>query len=170
LRRVSLPHVCAKPSAPPEQCFLHFAGGHRAPKGQVVGHQLVSAANTISPFLSIISLLFFVCVFFFLFVCFIHMCIQCLGHFSPLPPPPPLPPTPPSSPFWWPSLEFLSCSGPRVPLLERAGKDRRSLWLWPGPALTAKSAWVCCAPVWFVIGCWRGRGQPTRLHTLCHAP
>jgi hypothetical protein len=28
--------------------------------------------------------------------CFIiHMCIQCLGHFSPLPPPPPLPPTPP---------------------------------------------------------------------------
>jgi hypothetical protein len=31
-----------------------------------------------------------------LFVCFIiHMCIQDLGHFSPLPPPPPLPPTPP---------------------------------------------------------------------------
>jgi hypothetical protein len=32
---------------------------------------------------------------FFLFYCFIHMCIQGLGHFSPLPPPPPLPPTPP---------------------------------------------------------------------------
>jgi hypothetical protein len=30
------------------------------------------------------------------FYCFIiHMCIQGLGHFSPLPPPPPLPPTPP---------------------------------------------------------------------------
>jgi hypothetical protein len=30
---------------------------------------------------------------FFSFI--IHMCIQGLGHFSPLPPPPPLPPTPP---------------------------------------------------------------------------
>jgi hypothetical protein len=30
---------------------------------------------------------------------FIHMCIQCLGHFSPFPPPPPLP-TP--SPFLLP--------------------------------------------------------------------
>jgi hypothetical protein len=29
------------------------------------------------------------------FFSFIHMCIQGLGHFSPLPPPPPLPPTPP---------------------------------------------------------------------------
>jgi hypothetical protein len=39
--------------------------------------------------------------FFFNFYFFIiHMCIQCLGHFSPLPPPPPLPPTlPPSSPL-----------------------------------------------------------------------
>jgi hypothetical protein len=41
--------------------------------------------------------------FFFLFnfYCFIiHMCIQCLGHFSPMLPPPPLPPTllPPSPP------------------------------------------------------------------------
>jgi hypothetical protein len=34
--------------------------------------------------------------FFFNFYFFsIHMCIQCLGHFSPLPPPPPLPPIPP---------------------------------------------------------------------------
>jgi hypothetical protein len=34
---------------------------------------------------------------FFSFI--IHMCIQSLGHFSPLPPPPPLPPTPhPPSP------------------------------------------------------------------------
>jgi hypothetical protein len=33
---------------------------------------------------------------FFYFYCFIfHMCIQCLGHFSPLAPPHPLPPTPP---------------------------------------------------------------------------
>jgi hypothetical protein len=30
---------------------------------------------------------------FFSFI--IYMCIQGLGHFSPLPPPPPLPPTPP---------------------------------------------------------------------------
>jgi hypothetical protein len=29
--------------------------------------------------------------FFFNFNFFIHMCIKCLGHFSPLPPPPPLP-------------------------------------------------------------------------------
>jgi hypothetical protein len=39
--------------------------------------------------------------FIYLFIYFfiIHMCIQGLGHFSPLPPPPPLPPTPsPSSP------------------------------------------------------------------------
>jgi hypothetical protein len=33
-----------------------------------------------------------------LFFFFIHMCIQGLGHFSPLPPPPPLPPTLPPSP------------------------------------------------------------------------
>jgi hypothetical protein len=33
--------------------------------------------------------------FFFHFSFIIHMCIQGLGHFSPLPPPPPLPPTPP---------------------------------------------------------------------------
>jgi hypothetical protein len=31
-----------------------------------------------------------------LFIFIIHMCIQGLGHFSPLPPPPPLPPTLPS--------------------------------------------------------------------------
>jgi hypothetical protein len=31
----------------------------------------------------------------FIYLFIIHMCIQCLGHFSPLPPPPPLPPTPP---------------------------------------------------------------------------
>jgi hypothetical protein len=37
--------------------------------------------------------------FFFLFYFIIHMCIQSLGHFSPLPPPPPLPPNPlPPSP------------------------------------------------------------------------
>jgi hypothetical protein len=33
---------------------------------------------------------------FFFFSFIIHMCIQGLGHFSPLPPPPPLPPIPPS--------------------------------------------------------------------------
>jgi hypothetical protein len=33
-------------------------------------------------------------VFFYCFI--IHMCIQGLGHFSPLPTPPPLPPTPPA--------------------------------------------------------------------------
>jgi hypothetical protein len=34
------------------------------------------------------------------FFSFIHMCIQCLGHFSTLPPPPPLPiPAPPSAQF-----------------------------------------------------------------------
>jgi hypothetical protein len=33
--------------------------------------------------------------FFFHLSFIIHMCIQGLGHFSPLPPPPPLPPTPP---------------------------------------------------------------------------
>jgi hypothetical protein len=32
---------------------------------------------------------------FVLFCFIIHMCIQALGHFSPLPPPPPFPPTPP---------------------------------------------------------------------------
>jgi hypothetical protein len=38
-------------------------------------------------------------ILFYFFNCFIiHMCIQGLGHFSPLPPPLPLPPTlPPSS-------------------------------------------------------------------------
>jgi hypothetical protein len=37
--------------------------------------------------------------FLFFIVLFIHMCIQGLGHFSPLPPPPPFPPTlPPPSP------------------------------------------------------------------------
>jgi hypothetical protein len=36
---------------------------------------------------------------FFFYSFIIHMCIQGLGHFSPLPPPPPLPPTlPPPSP------------------------------------------------------------------------
>jgi hypothetical protein len=34
---------------------------------------------------------FLFCLFVFCFI--IHMCIQCLGHFSLLPPPPPLPPT-----------------------------------------------------------------------------
>jgi hypothetical protein len=33
--------------------------------------------------------------FLFLYYFIIHMCIQGLGHFSPLPPPPPLPLTPP---------------------------------------------------------------------------
>jgi hypothetical protein len=33
--------------------------------------------------------------FFYLFYFIIHMCIQGLGHFSPLPPTPPLTPTPP---------------------------------------------------------------------------
>jgi hypothetical protein len=43
---------------------------------------------------SVFSFLFFI--YLFIFYCFIiHMCIQGLGHFSPLPPPPPLPPTPP---------------------------------------------------------------------------
>jgi hypothetical protein len=37
---------------------------------------------------------FLINLFIYLFI-FIHMCIQGLGHFSPLPPPPPLPPTPP---------------------------------------------------------------------------
>jgi hypothetical protein len=37
---------------------------------------------------------FCLCWVFSFFYCFIiHMCIQCLGNFSPLPPPPPLPPT-----------------------------------------------------------------------------
>jgi hypothetical protein len=37
----------------------------------------------------------FLFIFYFYFFFIIHMCIQGLGHFSPLPPPPPLPPTPP---------------------------------------------------------------------------
>jgi hypothetical protein len=38
--------------------------------------------------------------FFYYYYFIIHMCIQGLGHFSPLPPSPPLPPTlsPPSPP------------------------------------------------------------------------
>jgi hypothetical protein len=35
-----------------------------------------------------------VCLNLFFLISFIHMCIQCLGHFSPLPPPLLLPPTP----------------------------------------------------------------------------
>jgi hypothetical protein len=48
--------------------------------------------------------------FFFNFYFFIiHMCIQCLGHFSPLPPPPPLlptlpPPCPPNPLDTWQKL------------------------------------------------------------------
>jgi hypothetical protein len=34
----------------------------------------------------------------FFYYSFIHMCIHCLGHFSPLPPPPLSPPHPPSLP------------------------------------------------------------------------
>jgi hypothetical protein len=53
----------------------------------------------------------FVGLFFFFYYCFIiHMCIQGLGHFSPLPPPPPFPPTlPPPSP---PGLFFIIASNP----------------------------------------------------------
>jgi hypothetical protein len=43
-------------------------------------------------------------IYLFIYLFIIHMCIQCLGHFSPLPPPPPLPPTPPppsTSTFLW---------------------------------------------------------------------
>jgi hypothetical protein len=46
------------------------------------------------------------------FYCFIiHMCIQHLGHFSPMPPPPPLPPTPPppSSPYPLNTQQKLFC-------------------------------------------------------------
>jgi hypothetical protein len=35
----------------------------------------------------------FIFLFLFFYYFIIHMCIQGLGHFSPLPPPPPLPPT-----------------------------------------------------------------------------
>jgi hypothetical protein len=38
---------------------------------------------------------FFIIIIFYCFI--IHLCIQGLGHFSPMPPPPPLPPTPPPS-------------------------------------------------------------------------
>jgi hypothetical protein len=49
--------------------------------------------------------------FFFNFNFFIiHMCIQCLDHFSSLPPPPPLPPTP--SP---PPLDLLISSSALLP-------------------------------------------------------
>jgi hypothetical protein len=45
----------------------------------------------------------------FLFFFIIHMCIQGLGHFSPLPPPPPLPPTlPPPSPPSIPSRNYFA--------------------------------------------------------------
>jgi hypothetical protein len=48
--------------------------------------------------------------FFFHFSFIIHMCIQGLGHFSPLPPPPPLPPTPPppSNPPSIPSRNYFA--------------------------------------------------------------
>jgi hypothetical protein len=49
---------------------------------------------------------------FYFFYCFIiHMCIQGLGHFSPLPPPPPLPPTlpPPSPPHPLNTQQKLFC-------------------------------------------------------------
>jgi hypothetical protein len=49
------------------------------------------------------------CYFFYYFI--IHMCIQGLGHFSPLPPPPPLPPTlpPPSPPHPLNTQQKLFC-------------------------------------------------------------
>jgi hypothetical protein len=48
-------------------------------------------------------------VFIFIYLFFIiHMCTQCLGHFSPLPPLAPLPPTvPPPSPPRYPAETIL---------------------------------------------------------------
>jgi hypothetical protein len=41
------------------------------------------------------------------FFSFIHMCIQCLGHFSPLPPTPPLPTPPPKDTDFKKEVEML---------------------------------------------------------------
>jgi hypothetical protein len=37
------------------------------------------------------------------------MCIQCLGHFSPIPPHPSYPPPPPSTPYSLATWEKLFC-------------------------------------------------------------
>jgi hypothetical protein len=59
------------------------------------------------------------------FFFFIHMCIQGLGHFSPLPPPPPLPPTPlspsPPPPPQYPAETILPLS---LILLKREYKQQ----------------------------------------------
>jgi hypothetical protein len=70
----------------------------REPSEQLPGKQLSNKASNI----------FFCCCYLFIYLLIyflnfygliIHMCIQGLGHFSPLPPPPPLPPTPPPPSF-----------------------------------------------------------------------
>jgi hypothetical protein len=52
--------------------------------------------TTMKLFCQLHQIIIFLFLAFYCFYCFIiHMCIQGLGHFSPLPLPAPLPPTPP---------------------------------------------------------------------------
>jgi hypothetical protein len=93
------------------QCHLNYSS-----LNSVYPHSLAFSFNTHLhhshhqfPSLAILRESPFKLLFYFFII--IHMCIHCLGHFSPLPPPPPLPPTqpPPSPPHPLNTQQKLFC-------------------------------------------------------------